>query len=207
MNDLLELADYRRRVQDLYAAVRAGSLPEPARCQAFRLARDQLFRTHAQSALSDAQKARFTGLRYFPYDPAFRFVVPVEAVSPHEAGVLEVPLRDDGLVRLRRAGRVRFAVDGAAVALTLFWLEGYGGGLFLPFRDRTSARETYEGGRYLLDTIKGADLGSEGDRLVLDFNYAYNPSCAYNPRWDCPLAPPENFVPVAIRAGEMRFPG
>jgi uncharacterized protein (DUF1684 family) len=86
--------------------------------------------------------------------------------------------------------------------LALYWLEAYGGGVFLPFRDETSGTETYGAGRYLLDTVKGADLGEEGGRLVLDFNLAYNPSCAYDPRWACPLAPPENRLTIPIRAGE-----
>ncbi len=79
------------------------------------------------------------------------------------------------------------------------------GGIFLPFKDLTNHNETYSGERYLLDTIKGADLGWEADRLIVDFNFAYNPSCAYNSRWHCPLPPAENQLPVAIRAGEMRF--
>ena len=97
---------------------------------------------------------------------------------------------------------MRFALGGAEHELDLFWLEGYGGGLYLPFADATSGTETYGAGRYLLDTVKGADLGMEGDRLVLDFNLAYNPSCAYDPRWLCPLAPPANRLAVAVRAGE-----
>ena len=84
----------------------------------------------------------------------------------------------------------------------VYWIEVYGGGVFVPFRDATSGSETYGAGRYLLDTIKGADLGGEGDRLILDFNYAYNPSCAYDPRWSCPLAPAVNWLQVPIQAGE-----
>jgi len=86
--------------------------------------------------------------------------------------------------------------------LELYWLDGYGGGLFLPFADATSGDETYGAGRYLLDTVKGADLGQYDGRLVLDFNFAYQPSCAYDPRWTCPLAPPANRLSVAVRAGE-----
>jgi uncharacterized protein (DUF1684 family) len=103
-------------------------------------------------------------------------------------------------------GTISFEVNGQVVSLTLFWITGYGGGIFLPFRDLTNATDTYAGGRYLLDTIKGADLGREGDQIVIDFNFAYNPSCAYNDRWSCPLPPPENRLPVPIRAGELRFP-
>ncbi len=188
----------------MYAQARASRLDESARCLEFRRARDELFRTHPQSALSEAQKARFQGLRYFPCDPSLRFEVPLEADV--ESETMDVVLREDGLLRLRRIGKVRFVVDGRAVSVSLFWVDGYGGGLFLPFRDATNAHTTYQGGRYLLDTIKGADLGRAGANLILDFNYAYNPSCAYQPRWDCPLAPPENALPIAISAGEQRYP-
>jgi len=204
MSDSLELLDYRRRVGDMYARVRHGRLDPAARCIEFRRARDELFRTHPQSALTEPQKARFQGLRYYAYDAEWRFVVPLDPVV--ELSTLDVPLRDDGLTRLRRIGTVRFSVRGTPVGLSVFWVEGYGGGIFLPYRDLTSRDATYEGGRYLLDTIKGADLGGEDGRLIIDFNYAYNPSCAYNPPWDCPLAPPENVLPVAIAAGEQRFP-
>jgi uncharacterized protein (DUF1684 family) len=81
-------------------------------------------------------------------------------------------------------------------------MAGYGGGTFLPFADATSGRETYGAGRYLLDTIKGADLGHQRDRVILDFNFAYFPSCAYSPRYICPLAPAGNRLPQPIRAGE-----
>jgi uncharacterized protein (DUF1684 family) len=80
---------------------------------------------------------------------------------------------------------------------------GYGGGVFLPFRDATNNRQTYGGGRYLYDTIKGADLGTAQGGIVLDFNYAYHPSCYYNPRWVCPLAPPQNILDFPVTAGEM----
>jgi uncharacterized protein (DUF1684 family) len=101
-----------------------------------------------------------------------------------------------------RFGVAQFELFGEALELELYWLDGYSGGLFLPFRDGTSGKETYGAGRYLFDTVKGADLGMEGDRLVLDFNFAYNPSCAYDPRWVCPLAPYPNRLEAPIRAGE-----
>ena len=86
----------------------------------------------------------------------------------------------------------RSTLDGQELSLDLHWLEGYGGGIFVAFADATSGSETYGGGRYVLDSVKGADLGQDGERLVLDFNFAYNPSCAYDPRWICPLAPASN---------------
>ena len=118
-----------------------------------------------------------------------------------------IELRDDGGFGMRRIARASFEVEGEAQALSLFWIKGYGGGLFLPFRDASrESGETYGGSRYLLDTIKGADLGMVDGELLLDFNYAYNPSCAYHPRWDCPLAPQENWLAIAVRAGEKVFP-
>ena len=115
---------------------------------------------------------------------------------------VEIGSSGETTVRFTRVARVRFALGGGEHELDLFWLEGYGGGLYLPFADATSGSESFGAGRYLLDTVKGADLGMEGDRLVLDFNLAYNPSCAYDPRWLCPLAPPANRLSVAVRAGE-----
>jgi uncharacterized protein len=117
---------------------------------------------------------------------------------------------EDGVITYRRAGRLGFSVADEACRLTVFSLVGYGGGLFLPFRDATSGRETYGGGRYLFDTAKNTDglaleLRARSPEVVIDFNYAYNPSCAYDARWACPLAPRENWLTVPIRAGEKVF--
>ncbi len=119
---------------------------------------------------------------------------------------------EDGSVRYRRVGRLVFTIAGRECRLTVLSLVQYAGGLFVPFHDLTSGAGTYGGGRYLFDTAKGTDgLVLEVDRgsteVVIDFNYAYNPSCAYSPRWACPLAPPENHLPVEIRAGELSFEG
>lgn len=200
----LDLLDYRRRVSDLYGTVRQSSLPVAERWAVWRQGRDQLFAHHPQSALTPAQKATFTGLAYYAYDPAWRFAVAVDtAVEPL---IIPIETAHDGVVRAQRIGKVALTVDGVQLALSLFWLLGYGGGLFLPFRDATSGQSTYGGGRYLLDTIKHADLGQTPDgKLILDFNYAYNPSCAYNPQWSCPLAPLENWLPVAVPVGEQGF--
>jgi uncharacterized protein (DUF1684 family) len=197
------LMDYRRRVSELYAWLRRSELSPEARLLEFRRRRDTLFAEHPQSALSEEQKANFTGLRYFPYNADLRFALEVDTQVDSE--VWEVHLEEDGPTRMQRLAKVQFRMGGQDLSLTLFWILGYGGGAFLPFRDETSKTETYGGGRYLLDTIKSADLGREGPRLVIDFNYAYNPSCAYNPRWQCPLAPQENWLPVPIRAGELRY--
>ena len=198
-----DLLNYRRCVAEMYARVRNSDLDHAATCQRFRRERDELLRTHPQSPLSDEQKAAFKAIDYFAYDATLRFVLPVDANV--EAEDFELDLQDDGVMRMRRFGKIHFTVEDAAVSLSLFWIVGYGGGVFLPFRDATSNHETYGGGRYLLDTIKHADLGQEDSKLVIDFNYAYNPSCAYNDMYSCPVPPWENRLKVAIRAGEKLY--
>jgi uncharacterized protein len=198
----LELAQWRRQTAEMYAAVRQRSETDPALAwEEFRRRRDEMFRAHPQSPLELEARASFVGLRYFPYDPAWRFHVPITPIQGHGEDV-EVVL-PEGTLRFRRfaAAALRLPLPGAV--LTLYWLQGYGGGLFLPFKDLTSGSSTYGGGRYLYDTIKGADLGAGPDAVTLDFNFAYNPSCAYSPRWICPLAPRENALPFAVEAGEQ----
>jgi uncharacterized protein (DUF1684 family) len=125
--------------------------------------------------------------------------MPVRSTPPAER---IVPPGEDGVVYLVRVGRLEFGLAGVPCGLEGYWLRGCGGGLFLPFTDATGGSKTCSGGLYLLDTFKHADLGGDAAGLVLDFNYAYNPSCCYHARWVCPLAPPENRLPVAVRAGE-----
>ena len=199
--DALALYDYRRRVAALYLAEPAEG---EAGAAAFRRGRDALFRDHPQSALNQAQRARFNGLAWFPYDPAARVGAELLAADPGGELALDTG-GEDGVVRYRRVGRLATPYGD----LTLFWTLGYGGGLFLPFRDATCGHETYGAGRYLTDTVKGTfgrGLTLRPDRVVLDFNYAYNPSCAYNARWACPLAPAENHLRAAVRAGELAYP-
>jgi len=194
----LDLLDYRRRVFALYARVRAE--PDPARAHAGWVAeRDDLFAGHPQSALPPERRAGFGGLSYFPHDPAGRVLAEVAAAERRR---YEVPSSDGATMAFERIGVARFALGGAAGELELYWLTAYGGGLFVPFADATAGTDTYGAGRYLLDTVKGADLGASDGRLVLDFNFAYNPSCSYDPRWSCPLAPPPNRLPIAVRMGE-----
>lgn len=194
------LAQWRARVGELYARVRtAGDHRPEAACAEFRAARDALFRGHPDSPLDDDARASFAGIRYFPYDPQWRLI---GAIAPAEGEEFEIPLPADGVLRLTPAGRVHFEIAGRGFALTAFWMEGYGGGLWLPFADATSGRSTFGAGRYLFDTIKGADPGVDAHSMTLDFNYAYNPSCAYNDHWVCPLTPRENVLPVAVEAGE-----
>lgn len=203
MSGFIELVDYRRTVSDLYSWVRDSQGEQRAVWNSFREQREHLFREHPQSPLDAAQRSRFDGLDYFEYDPSLRYMLPLS--QRHDSEVIEIQLGADGLTRMKRFGQVRFETIEGGAALSLYWILGYGGGVFLPFRDHTAESYTYGGGRYLLDSIKGADLGWEGDRVMIDFNYAYNPSCAYNSRWQCPLAPRENWLDIPIRAGEKAY--
>jgi uncharacterized protein (DUF1684 family) len=186
----LTLADYRARVAAMY-------LSDLDRA-AFRAARDDLFATHPDSAVAPGT---FTGLRYFPADDAYAATV---AMRPAE-GVLDIDTGgEDGVLHYERIG----ILDTPWGDLTLFWLKAYGGGLFLPFRDGTCGKESFGGGRYLTDTVKGTHgrgVTVDRDEVRLDFNYAYNPSCAYDEGWLCPLAPFENRLTAEIRAGEMVY--
>jgi uncharacterized protein (DUF1684 family) len=194
---LLDLLDYRRRVNELYGEVRAlRERDVRAAHQRWRAVRDELFRTHPQSALPPDRRAAFRGLPYHDYDPAFAFTATVRPL-PQER--YDVDTSTGGVIPFVRFG----AVDLPIGTLEVLWLDAYSGGVFLPFRDASSGKTTYGGGRYLLDTAKGADLGSIGDALVLDFNFAYHPSCVYDPKWVCPLAPLANRLAVAVEAGEL----
>ena len=197
-SDHLTLLDWKRRIFELYARVRADDAPERA-WRRWCAVRDELFAEHQQSPLDEALRTDFGGLDMYAYDPRFRVLGEVE---PREHLPLAIGTGGGETITFVRFAATNFELEGEELSLDLYWLEGYGGGLFLPFRDPTSESETYGGGRYLLDTVKGSDLGESGGRLVLDFNFAYNPSCSYDTRWVCPLAPPDNRTDTAIRAGE-----
>lgn len=195
MTEELDLLDWRRRVFAMYAEVRTQG-PRVGHVR-WRAVRDELFRAHPQSPLDAAGRAAFGGLRHFGYDPALRFSAPVE---PRPGERVDIQTSTGEAMAMRRFGTVALPFG----RLEVYWIDVYGGGVFVPFRDATSGATTYGGGRYLLDTIKGADLGSTpSGELVLDFNFAYHPSCHYGRRWSCPLAPRENHLSVPIRAGEM----
>jgi uncharacterized protein (DUF1684 family) len=195
------LLGWRRRVHEIYAQVRADGDPESAHDR-WRRDRDDLFATHPDSPLLPEDRETFNGLRVAPYDPSLRFeVVLDEDVEPRR---FEVPTATDGVVPFERFGVLHLPGLGD---LDAWWLASYGGGLFVPVKDATAGHETYGAGRYLLDTVKGADLGSTpSGALVVDLNFAYNPSCAYDPAWVCPLAPPGNTLAVPVRAGELMEP-
>jgi uncharacterized protein len=193
----LELLDWKRRIFDLYRDVRADD--DPARAwRAWRAVRGELIATHPQSPIDPSRRGDLAP-EYFEYDPAARVLADIVPLKLEHA---ELPMsRDDG-TSFERFGNAVFEIHGSQLTLGLYWLEAYGGGVFLSFTDETSGELSYGAGRYLLDTVKGADLGTRDGRLVLDFNLAYNPSCSYDPRWACPLSPPANRLQIPVRAGE-----
>ena len=196
----LEVADWRRRVFALYDAVRRADSAEEAH-ELWRIERDDLMLRHPATPLLPEGRALFEGLPIASYDPQWRFELPI---LPADPGGFDFATGTDGVVPFERIGRVEVPDAGT---LDVWRLTTYGGGIFVPVRDALAGRPggTYGGGRYLLDTIKGADLGSDAERgaIVLDFNFAYNPSCAYDPAWACPLAQPGNVLSVPVPVGEM----
>jgi len=199
----LTLLDWRRQVAALYATVRASADPADGHAT-WRSGRDELLATHPGSPLLADDRAGFAGLRIAAYDPGLRFEADTDPdVEPHR---LEVTTGTDGQVVFDRIAVLRLPDLGD---LDVWWLAQYGGGVFVPVKDALSGRGTYGGGRYLLDTVKGADLGGDIDlatgrgTLVVDLNFAYNPSCAYDPAWACPLAPPGNTLAAPVRGGEL----
>ena len=205
MKDPVTLADWRRRIAELYVDVRRTPLASrQVAWQDWRAGRNHLLKSHPESPLHADQLSHFRGLPYFEYNPGWQVAGDLEIVK--NGPTYEIDLTRDGIFRYRRAGKIKFSIQDSEGELSLYWVEGYGGGLFLPFRDRTNGRETFGGGRYLYDTIKGADLGASGDKIDLDFNFAYNPSCAYHSKWVCPLPPPENTLSFPVKAGEKDYP-
>ena len=211
-SDFLDLYDFRLKVAAMYArrdtALRAGENPADV-AHSFRAGRDALFAGHPQSAIDMVQRRHFQGLRYYEFDP--EAVVRAEMDSDVEPRRIEMGTSGAEAMPMQYVAELFFSYGGLDCRLALYWIDVYGGGLFLPFRDLTAPAGTYGGGRYLVDTVKGSTfealrMDAAGQEVILDFNYAYNPSCAYNPRWSCPLAPRENHLPVAIAAGEQTFP-
>ncbi len=223
--ETMTLAEWRRRVADLYTNVRHLAADHTAAVELWRTTRERLYRDHPQSPVPAAKRAAFQA-RHYPIDPGLRFEVVVEADAagaPERIGGLAAPAIDfgtptgstdassadlpvsaGGTMAMRRIGHVEIPFPHGPRRLGVFWMSGYAGGLFIPFRDATNGAETYAAGRYLLDTAKSADLGGDPDHgtLILDFNFAFHPSCAFDPKWACPLAPPDNRLDLPIRAGE-----
>jgi len=193
----LDVLSWRRSVAEIYRAVRAE--PDPAAAHAYWAeARRDLLCTHPASPVPADARATFAGGQVAPYDPAYRFVVPLSADATPERR--DVQTGTDGVVPYERIGRVALGDLGT---LDVWWLASYGGGVFVPMLDATSGRATYGGGRYVLDTTKGADLGGDADALVVDLNFAYQPSCAYDEAWACPLPGPGNRLDAEVPVGEL----
>ena len=218
----LTLADWRRTIGDLYADVRRLAVSDPsAALDHWRAVRERLFREHPQSPVPSDRRPSFRAHDY-EHDPELRFEVVVEPLdqplepagaagigpldfgAPSTSLAIDLPVSAGGAMAFRRFGAVTIPFRAGPRRLEIFWMEGYAGGLFLPFRDATNGSETYGAGRYLLDAAKSADLGGNRDAgtLILDFNFAYQPSCAFDPKWACPLAPPSNRLDLPVRAGE-----
>lgn len=188
--------DWRRRVADIYAEVRAASDPAAAHAR-WASRRADLLATHPATAIPEGHRDTFVPV-VAPYDPAFRFEVAVEPAEPERR---EVATATDGVVPFERIGRVTLGDLGS---LDVWWLDSYGGGVFVPLKDPSPS--SYGGGRYLLDTVKGADLGGGTGALVIDLNFAFQPSCAYSSDWVCPLPGPGNRLDVPIEVGERYVP-
>jgi uncharacterized protein len=197
--DPLVVLDWRRRVAEIYADVRRAT-DRRAAWTAWRAARDDLFASHPASPLPRAERSAFRGLGMVDYDPAAGVLADVRPATPT---VVELAAGDGATYAFTRFAVAEFELAGQPHELDVHWLHGYAGGVFVSFTDETTGRSTYGGGRYLLDTIKGADLGGSGGRLTFDFNFAYNPSCSYDPAWSCPLPSATNRLACPVAAGEL----
>ena len=196
-NEFLELVGWRRAVAGLYAAVRAEDDPRRGH-ELWRQGRDELFRKHPQSPLPPGDPLRATGPAVLALRPGA--ALRAAAAPGAEKRSLDVPT-SEGVTPMDRVGCVRLPPPLDAV-IDVWWLRQYGGGLLLPLRDGTAGQSSYGGGRYALDTAKGADLGGRDGHLVVDLNFLYHPSCRYNDAWQCPLAPPGNTISAPVGAGE-----
>ncbi|HVC19582.1 MAG TPA: DUF1684 domain-containing protein [Vicinamibacterales bacterium] len=163
---------------------------------AFRAEKDAAFRTDADSPIPAAARATMLPLRYYPPNPAYR--VPAVLEPAPTGDIMQIQTSTGLIRRMQEYGTLEFELQGRSMTLTAFVEEGSPNAdrLFVPFTDLTSGKETYAGGRYLDLTRTPTGI------YVIDFNFAYNPYCCYNTGYDCPYPPPQNRLPVAIRAGE-----
>ena len=160
----------------------------------FRREKDDFFVKDLQSPLTPEQRENFHGLNYFPENPALRLVLPVEEFEKKDR--IRMPTSSGDVQPYTRYGKIKFAVEGQPVELTIYASRD---GFFLPVVDGLAGKETYGAGRYLEPTLAGKG------KLLVDFNYSYNPYCAYNENWSCPITPAENRLKIPIRAGEKIF--
>lgn len=162
---------------------------------AFRAAKDKFMRNNRHSPLTPEQRKSFQGLSYYPFNPTLVFEVPLDRTVSSEPVVMQTSAGQQQ--EYHRSGKIHFTVDNTPAELTIY--QGSGDDLFLPLRDATSGKETYGAGRYLEPEML------DEDTILVDFNYLYNPYCAYNEQYACPLPPIENWLQVPIRAGEKQF--
>ena len=162
--------------------------------EAFRAEKNEFYASHPQSPLTREQKQGFTGLNYFPEEASLRLEVKVDEFPVKDSFEMQTSTGD--VQHYQKFGRFRFAVDGIEAELTIYQNQH---GYFLPFVDSLAGSETYPAGRYL------EPEPLVGGRFLVDFNVAYNPYCAYNEMWSCPITPAENRLKVAVRAGEKLF--
>jgi uncharacterized protein (DUF1684 family) len=166
-----------------------------ANLEAQRAEKDHYFKHSPYGPIED--RVNFTGLNYYPPDPAYRYVLPLQRADEPELLTFQTSTGDEQTYH--RLGTVEFEVEGQSAQLAIYQSTDHDG-LFLPFRDATSGKETYGAGRYL----EPHELGD--GKLLIDFNLAYNPFCAYSEAYSCPLPPFENHLTtVAIRAGERMY--
>ncbi|MGB7538623.1 MAG: DUF1684 domain-containing protein [Anaerolineales bacterium] len=161
----------------------------------FHKEKDEYFAKDSHSPLTDEQKRNFEGLKYFPENPGLRLELPIEEFSTKEKITMQTTTGD--VQTYRRFGKIRFTVEEREAELTVY--QQPDGGYFLPFVDSLRGVETYPAGRYL------EPRRTKAGTFEIDFNYSYNPYCAYNEHWSCPITPAENRIPVPIRAGEKIF--
>jgi uncharacterized protein (DUF1684 family) len=168
------------------------------RLAGYRHRRDYFFAEHRHSPLRESQRAEFSGLEYYPERADLALTLPLDESGPDVGESVYLPTTDGKEKLFARAGRIRFQVEGAPVELTVL-RDSERGSLFIPFRDASAGEETYQLGRYL------EPQGRPDGTLEVDFNYAYNPFCAYGEGWSCPIPPEENRLTVTIAAGEKAF--
>lgn len=200
-----QLVHWRQKVFEFYAKVRILAQDEPASAWRFWLAeRSRLYSGHSMSPVAQSERETFAGLSTYAYDQSLRFVTDIKSATGER---VRYELGVDGSLTVEPFAETTELKAALGSELTLYRLIGYAGGMFLPFKDLTSGKDTYGGGRYFIDTIKGADLGTDNSgRLIVDFNFAYSPSCAWSHQFVCPLAPVKNMLSIAIEAGEKRPP-
>ena len=203
---LLSLINWRREIFSIYNEVRSEKDGIVA-WKKWKDKREKLFKCHPESPTFNPNKqSSFNNVPVLhPYNKKFSLFSKFEVISNSE--IIQLKTDENSITRLKPFIKTTNLKNHLGIELTIFKIGGYGGGLFLPFTDSgcKSGGIHYEGGRYLIDTIKGADLGElKTDELRLDFNFSYNPSCSYNSKWTCPVINYYNSIPVFVDAGEKK---